>query len=195
MFSTGTASTVRDWSFREASVLAKIFWMVTFAVLTVIGARIEVPHEPVPYTLQTLFALLAGALLGRKYGALSQLLYISLGAVGLPVFAASVTLPQGIARLLGPTGGYLIGCVAAAFVVGWLVQLRHGFAWTAFSMAVGLLILFMCGTIQLNIVLLHDWGKSFASGFLIFSWWDGLKLLAAATIYHQVAKRYRSLLG
>jgi len=194
MFSTRTISAIKHWSISETGFLAKIFWTVTFAMLTAIGARIEIPHEPVPYTLQTMFALLAGAFLGKRYGALSQLLYLSLGAIGLPVFAASVALPQGVARLWGPTGGYLIGCVSAAFVVGWLVHLRQEFIWTFFSMAVGLFIVFVLGTIQLNVVLLHDWEKAFASGFLIFSWWDGLKLLAAATIYHQVAKRYRNLL-
>jgi biotin transport system substrate-specific component len=193
MLSTRAISAIQDRTISNVNILTKVLWVVAFAALTAIGARIEIPHEPVPYTLQTLFALLSGAFLGRKYGALSQLLYLSLGIMGLPVFAASVTVPQGVARLLGPTGGYLLGCVVAAFVVGWLVHLRWGFAWMILSMAAGLFIMFFVGTIQLNLVLVHDWPKAFASGFLVFSWWDGLKLLAAATIYHQVAKRYPSL--
>ena len=61
-------------------------WITVFALLTAIGAQIEIPHQPVPFTLQTLFVLLAGALLGKEKGAMSQLLYLALGAVGVPVF-------------------------------------------------------------------------------------------------------------
>src|SRR6267143_5569385 len=91
--------------------------VLAFAFLTWVGARISVPlpMTPVPGTLQTLAVLLAGAILGARAGALSQASYVLMGMAGLPVFA----LPgSGPAYLLGPTGGYLVGFVAAAFVVG-----------------------------------------------------------------------------
>lgn len=93
--------------------------VVGFSVLTAICARIVIPLWPVPITAQTLAVLLAGALLGSRLGALSQLTYIAQGAMGLPVFYGGKV---GIVHLLGPTGGYLFGFVAAAFVVGWLVE-------------------------------------------------------------------------
>jgi hypothetical protein len=84
----------------------QVFWIVTFAALTAVGARFEIFQYPVPFTLQTMFVLLAGAFLGARNGALSQILYLGVGAVGLPVFAAGGAM--GILRLIGPTGGYLL---------------------------------------------------------------------------------------
>ncbi len=166
--------------------IVQTFWITVFALLTAAGARVEIPHEPVPYTLQTLFVLLAGAFLGKRNGALSQIAYLAAGALGLPVFSGG---EFGLAKFLGPTGGYLLAFPAAAFLVGWLISIRRGFAWTVLSMALGLMIIFAFGTSQLNIVYFHDWGAAVRSGFLIFSWWDLLKLGAAATIYDQFARR------
>ena len=87
----------------------------TFSVLTATGALVFLPLYPVPITLQTLFAYLSGAVLGPWLGAASQIIYILLGAIGLPVFAGG---RAGLATLLGPTGGYLFGFVAASFAIG-----------------------------------------------------------------------------
>src|ERR1700736_5785315 len=82
------------------------------AFVTVLRNRgpvgIPLPFTPVPFTLQPMIVLLGGAALGARLGMTSQLLYLTLGVAGLPVFAASSTLPPGVARLLGPTGGYLM---------------------------------------------------------------------------------------
>ncbi|MFQ5797167.1 MAG: biotin transporter BioY [Bacteroidota bacterium] len=181
---------IRSINFATENTIGQAFWIAVFALLTAAGARIEIPHEPVPYTLQTLFVLLAGAFLGMRSGTLSQIAYLVAGVVGLPVFAGGEI---GLARLLGPTGGYLLAFPAAAFLVGWLVRIRRGFAWTVVSMAIGLLMVFVSGTIQLNLVYLHDWSAAVQSGFLIFSWWDLLKLGAAAMIYDQFARRWTSV--
>jgi biotin transport system substrate-specific component len=167
----------------------QVFWIVTFAALTAVGARFEILQYPVPFTLQTMFVLLAGAFLGARNGALSQILYLGVGAVGLPVFAAGGAV--GILRLVGPTGGYLLAFPVAAFVIGYLLSYRRDYLWILFSMAVGLLIIFATGTIQLNIVLYQNWTQSIAAGFLIFSWWDLLKLVAAASIYYQFTRLSR----
>ncbi len=87
-----------------------------FAVLTFIGGLIKVPVFAVPFTLQTLVSLLAGLLLGARLGLLSQLLYILMGLIGLPVFAYG----GGIAYVLNPTFGFLIGMVVASGLIGWL---------------------------------------------------------------------------
>ena len=78
------------------------------------------PLYPVPLTLQTLFTYLAGAVLGPSLGALSQVIYILLGGIGLPVFAGG---KAGFGTLLGPTGGYLFGFIAASFAIGKLSDL------------------------------------------------------------------------
>ena len=98
---------------------------VTFAVaLTAAAAQftVPVPFTAVPFTLTPLVVLLAGAALGSRLGASAQIAYLALGIAGLPVFAASLILPPGAARLLGPTGGYLLAYPAAAFVTGFLAE-------------------------------------------------------------------------
>ena len=170
------------------SVVLQAVWIVTFAALTAVGAQIEIPHVPVPYTLQTLFVLLAGALLGRRNGAVSQLLYLLGGALGLPIFSHA---GFGIAKLIGPTGGYLLSFPVAAFAVGTLIRQNSGIVWSVVSMATGLFIIFSLGTLQLYLVYLHNWSEAFAGGFLIFSWWDALKLVVAAAAYQQFSKRFR----
>ncbi len=170
-------------------VYAQAFWVTMFAALTALGARFEIWQYPVPYTLQTMFVLLAGAFLGKRNGALSQILYLGIGTIGIPVFAAGGAL--GIARLIGPTGGYLIAFPIAAFVVGYLIENRKSYMGILISMAVGLLIIFTAGTIHLHFVVIHNWIEAFKAGFLIFSWWDALKLFAAASIFHQFSRRMK----
>ena len=180
------AVTIRSSVLERQSALAQALWMVGFAAATAIGAQIEIPHQPVPYTLQTFFVLLAGALLGKRNGALSQLMYLAAGAAGLPVFSH---WGYGLAKLAGPTGGYLIGFPIAAFVVGYLVQRNRSILWTAISMAVGLLTIFSLGTLQLFVFFDHDFTDAFRNGFLIFSLWDMLKLGAAVLVRHRLLKR------
>src|SRR6185503_5092232 len=91
---------------------------VLFVVaLTAAAAQISVPlpFTPVPFTFQPMVVLLGGAVLGPELGMLSQVCYLAAGLAGLPVFAASPDLPQGMGRLLGPTGGYLMAYPFAAF--------------------------------------------------------------------------------
>ncbi|MEK9135773.1 MAG: biotin transporter BioY, partial [Bacteroidota bacterium] len=161
----------------EQSALSQLLWIAVFAAATAVGARIEIPHQPVPYTLQTLFVLLSGAFLGARNGALSQLAYLGVGALGAPVFALG---GFGIERLLGPTGGYLLAFPVAAALVGYLVELRPTLLRSFIAMTTGLAVIFTFGTIQLYAVVFKDWSASLNAGFLIFSWWDLIKLSAAA---------------
>lgn len=170
--------------------LAQIVWIVIFAVLTAAGAQVQIPHNPVPFTLQTFFVILGAAFLGSRNGSLSQLLYLAVGLIGAPVFTAGGFGP---ARLFGATGGYLLSFPLAALMVGYLVRRREGYAWTFISMAAGLVVVFVSGISFLSLFYLHNPREALVSGFLIFSWWDILKLMAAAAIYTEVAKRYRRL--
>jgi biotin transporter BioY len=90
-----------------------------FSLLIGLSAQVEIPLQPVPITGQTFAVLMAGAVLGSRRGALSILAYLAQGLAGLPVFAGG---KAGMAALMGPSGGYLIGFVAAAFVTGLLAE-------------------------------------------------------------------------
>ena len=118
-------------------------------VLTALAAQISVPlpFTPVPFTLQPMIVLLGGAALGARLGATSQALYLLLGLIGLPVFAASPLLPQGAGRLIGPTAGFLISYPLAAFVAGWLAERRFDrkYLTSLLAMAAGLAIIFASG--------------------------------------------------
>lgn len=90
-----------------------------FALLTMLGTLVQIPLYPVPITLQVLFVLLSGLVLGSRLGALSQLEYLAIGLAGAPVFAGG---KSGLAALFGPTGGYLLGFVLAAYVAGLVAE-------------------------------------------------------------------------
>ena len=123
--------------------------VVLITALTAAAAQVSIPlpFTPVPFTLQPMVVLLGGAALGSRLGMSSQVLYLLLGMAGLPVFAASAVLPQGLARLMGPTGGYLLSYPIAAFVTGWLAERRFDrrYLTSALAMAAGLAIIFAAG--------------------------------------------------
>src|SRR6187401_2555546 len=117
--------------------------------LTAIAAQVSIPlpFTPVPFTLQPMVVLLGGAALGSRLGMTSQVLYLALGIAGLPVFAASPILPQGFARLLGPTGGYLMSYPIAAFVAGYLAGrgFDRRYLTSVVAMFAGLAVVFTFG--------------------------------------------------
>ena len=94
----------------DASALIRVGGVLFIAALTAAAAQVSfpVPFTPVPLVLQDMIVLIGGAALGSRLGMAAQLVYLAAGIAGLPVFAASATLPQGPLRFLGPTGGYLI---------------------------------------------------------------------------------------
>ena len=110
---------------RRAALGVRGLAVVLGAVLVAIAAQasIPLPGTPVPMTLQPMAVLLVGGLLGAPLGALSMILYLAMGAAGLPVFTPTVPL-VGVARLFGPTGGYLLAYPVAAYVVGSFVYGR-----------------------------------------------------------------------
>jgi len=112
--------------------------------LVALTAQIEILLWPVPMTWQTFGVLLVGAVLGKQRRTLSLLAYVSQGALGFPVFAGGA---GGVARLAGPTGGYLFGFVAAAFVVGWLSERGwdRRFLTAAVAMLVGNVVIYVMG--------------------------------------------------
>ena len=129
------AITMMDAIFPKATLVRDVLLILSFSVVTALSAQIAFYIGPVPITGQTFAVLLAGALLGSRRGALSQLTYLGMGAMGAPIFAG---WHGGIGVLMGPTGGYLIGFVAAAFVVGFLAE--RGWDRRFWSMALAMLI-------------------------------------------------------
>ena len=117
--------------------------------LTAAAAQVSVPlpFTPVPFTLTPMIVLLGGAALGSRLGTASQVLYLLLGIAGLPVFAPSPVLPQGVLRLLGPTGGYLMSYPFAAFVAGALAErgFDRRYLTSVLAMAAGLAVIFAVG--------------------------------------------------
>jgi biotin transport system substrate-specific component len=157
-------------------------------VLTAIAAQISVPlpFTPVPFTFQPMVVLVGAAAIGARLGMTSQILYLALGVAGLPVFAASPALPQGLARLFGPTGGYLMAYPLAAFVAGSLAE--RGFDRRYFTavlaMVCGLAMVFAGGVLWLGLYVDAAAGLSgaLATGFYPFIIAELAKLLLAAGV-------------
>lgn len=177
---------LKSLSLTNQNVKIQALWISVFTSLTAVGAWLEIPTQPVPFTLQTFFVLLSGALIGARNGAISQIAYLALGAIGLPVFAG---FSFGFAKIIGLTGGYLLSFPVAAFVVGYLINLNKSYLWVLLSMTIGMLVIFTLGTLFLYFVYLNDWKQSITSGFFIFTWWDTLKIFAAASIYYKLQNK------
>ena len=171
--------------FRAAEQVGAVLFVT---MLTAVAAQISVPlpFTPVPFTFQPMVVLVGAAALGSRLGMASQILYVALGIAGLPVFAASPVLPQGVARLLGPTGGYLMSYPFAAFAAGWLAErgFDRRYATAVLAMVCGLVIVFAGGVLWLSIGAQPASGFSaaLATGFYPFILPDLAKLFVAAGV-------------
>ena len=163
--------------------------VVGFALLTALGAqvRIPLPFTPVPISLQTFAVLLAGLVLGGGSGALSQAVYVALGTLGAPVFAGGA----GTAWLFGPTGGYLMGFVLAALLVGQLSRAldarRRPWALCG-VLAAGIVAVYVPGVIWLALMTGMGLGKAVVVGAVPFIPGDVLKALLAAFIWMRLPR-------
>lgn len=105
-----------------ARTIGAVLAVVAGSLLLWLASKIQVPFWPVPMTLTTLVVMLIGAAYGWKLGVATVLLFLAQGAIGLPVFSGTPERGIGLAYMLGPTGGYLIGYVVAVFIVGWFAE-------------------------------------------------------------------------
>jgi biotin transport system substrate-specific component len=151
-------------------------------LFVILCARVVIPTEPVPFTGQTFGVLLVGGALGFRRGLAALLLYLAIGAIGVPVYADD---GAGVSIIQGPTGGYLIGFVVAAAVVGRLAELgwdrRIGGALAA--MAIGTAIIYAIGVPWLKATTGLSWPDAVAGGMTKFLVWDAAKLAVAAGIF------------
>jgi biotin transport system substrate-specific component len=148
------ALTVRQESPALARTI-RVLSVLFVTALTAAAAQISVPlpFTQVPFTFQPMVVLLGALVLGARRGCAAQVLYLALGIAGLPVFASSPTLPPGLFRLLGPTGGYLMAYPFAAFVVGYLGEKRFDrrYLTSVLAMLVGLAIVYAFGATWLGL--------------------------------------------
>jgi len=160
-----------------------VLLIIGFSIFLALCSQIQfsLPFTPVPITLQTLAVLLTGAALGSRRGAISMLLYIIEGVIGLPVFAGGV---GGVTHLIGPTGGYIWAFPIAAFVVGLLCErrLERRFLTSALAMLPGTLIIYAIGISWLAIFLHISIAQAFVLGMLPFIPGDILKIVIAAAL-------------
>lgn len=162
---------------------SKIFWITAFAILTALSAQVAIPAKPVPFTLQTLLVLLSGALLGSRSGAYSQLLYLFMGIVGLPVFAQIPDAPLGFSRIIGPTGGYLLAFPIAAYLVGFLIEKRKNYWSIVASMFTGEIVIVFGGVLYLTAFYTNNFEEALKVGAAIFSIWMVVKVFIAASVF------------
>ena len=167
-----------------------LVYAALFGALTAAGAFIVIPLPPVPITAQTFFLNLSAILLGGQLGAVSQFIYVMMGVVGIPVFAGG---KAGLGILFGPTGGYLLGFIIAAFVIGMINQMKKsaGIYWNIFSMLMGMLIIYFWGSLQLSLVAKMNFHKAVAIGVLPFIPGDVIKILLAAIISSRLKGRVK----
>ncbi len=158
--------------------------------LTAAASQISVPlpFTPVPFTLQPMIVLLGGAVLGPRLGMAAQIAYLAAGLAGLPVFAFSPELPQGAARLLGPTAGYLMAYPLAAYVAGALATrgFDRRYFTSVLAMAAGLAVIFAGGITWLTLFApgagTRSLDAALATGFYPFVIADAIKLCVAAAV-------------
>lgn len=166
--------------------LNKTLWLriaavAMFAAVTALTARITIPlpFTPVPITLQTLAVVLSGLVLGARGGAAAQLAYLGLIAIGLPLDSRGL----GPVALFGPTAGYLLGFVPAAFMAGWLADRFAARTWWGNFVAamVGVLAIYLVGAGWLA-VMLGSWQNAWIGGVVPFILIDLGKAAVAAGV-------------
>lgn len=157
------------------------------AAITGVAAqvRLPIPFSPVPMTGQVFVVLLIGSLFGKKLGAGSQAFYVGLGSMGLPWFSG---LSGGFAALAGPTGGYILGFLPAAYLLGWLSEHfdLNGFTEIFSAGLVGLGVIYFFGSLQLSLFLNSGPMETITVGLVPFVWLDLFKLLLVALVIREL---------
>jgi biotin transport system substrate-specific component len=161
-----------------------------FAAIIGVLAQITIPLPLVPITGQTLAIGLAATILGARYGTISVLVYLGLGAVGIPVFAQ---MSGGLGSLFGPTGGFLFGFIPTAFIIGYyLEKTSFTVANAVIANVVGMFVALTFGTIWLKFVADLSWTGAFMGGFVPFIFVGVIKAALAAWIGITVRDRLKS---
>ncbi|MCR8994265.1 biotin transporter BioY [Brevibacillus laterosporus] len=162
-----------------------------FTAITAVFAQITIPLPTVPITGQTLAVGLVATVLGSRYGTVSMVLYALLGAIGVPVFAGFSGGPQ---VLIGPTGGFIFGFIAAAFIMGYLLEkTKYTFTMALIANLLGMVVTFLFGVVQLKLVLNLSWAGAMAAGVTPFIAGGIIKAVLAAYVGIILRKRLISI--
>jgi len=170
----------------------RLKWLILSAIFAAITAvfsqiSIQLPLIPVPFTGQTLAVGLTATILGSRYGTLAMLLYVILGAIGLPVFSG---MSGGLQVLVGKTGGYIFGFIFTAYVTGLILEkTRFTFANGLIANLAGMLVTLAFGVAQLKYVLSIPWDKALEFGAYPFLLIGVIKAVIAAYVGIKVRKR------
>ncbi len=175
---------------RSLLSIHRLVWIALMAALTGVGAIVAipvVPFSPVPVTLQTMFVLLAGLILGPRGGACAMLLYMAAGCLGLPVFAGG---KSGLATFLGPTGGFLVGFLPSAVICGFAKSSPVKPYWVLLLFcAVATLVTLGLGAVHMASVMKTSVLTATSVAVLPFLPGAAVKCLGAAFIYRFLAVR------
>jgi len=169
----------------------KLVYVSLFASLTAIGSFISIPLGPVPITLQTLFVLLSGFVLGPKLAFISQGVYILLGLIGLPIFAGMTGGPQSI---LKPSFGFVLSFLLASFLVGYLTKDKKNFKNYLIAGTIGTIIMYIIGIPYMAFILNNvlnsnlSFDRILQIGLIMFIPGDILKLLVASSLGYKLIK-------
>ncbi len=167
----------------NSNLLTKMLMVVVGSLALWASAKIQIPFYPVPMTMQTTVVFMIGMAFGWRLGGLTILLYLFEGAMGLPVFSGTPEKGIGLAYIMGPTGGYLLGFFFAAVVLGWLAEKgwdRNYFS-TAIAMVLGNAIIYAVGVSWLGSIV--GWDKPVLEwGMMPFLLGDAIKLVLAALL-------------
>ncbi|MGP9791851.1 biotin transporter BioY [Roseinatronobacter sp. NSM] len=163
------------------TIARKVAMVLFGSVLVAMSAQISVPMFPVPMTLQTLVISLIGLTYGARLAAATLVTYLAQGAMGFPVFAGGAA---GAVHLVGPTGGFLLGFVAMAWLTGFLVErgMNRGFARLFLAALIPALLLFIPGVLWLWTITPLDLEAAFMAGALPFQLGGVVKSAVAALI-------------
>jgi biotin transport system substrate-specific component len=168
------------WPQQAASRIARFAALAIGGALALaISAKAQVPFYPVPMTLQTLAVLAIGAAFGARLAAATVALYLAEGLLGLQVFAGASAGPVYMA---GPTGGYLLGFLVAAALVGWLAERGwdRSLGWLLAAAALGDLVILACGSAWLAALIGPE--KAWLGGVVPFLPGDVVKTLLASAL-------------
>jgi len=154
------------------------------AALMAVGAYIHIPIGPVPIVLTNLFVLLAGLLLGSRWGAASAAIYLLIGAMGMPVFYGG---KGGLAHILGPTGGYLFGFFLCAWITGFISERsRYSMTGGIIAVVIGSFAIYGLGVPWLKVMTKMSWNKALVAGMIPFLIGDAIKAVVAIVLARAV---------
>jgi biotin transport system substrate-specific component len=171
--------------------LQLVVYASLMAALIAVGAYLQIPLPlgPVPLVLQNLFVLLSGLLLGSRWGLASVGIYLLVGAIGLPVFVGG---KGGLAHFLGPTGGYLFGFAASAWIAGCLAERRWNHTLKdTLAVVLGSLMIYLFGVPWLKVVTAMPWEKAVWVGMVPFLPGDAIKAAAAVLLARAIRPMLR----